>query len=48
VGEILPLLSQLHADELELVARHEEQLANRSAILNRIERLLQLAPKDAT
>ncbi|MDQ1392659.1 MAG: hypothetical protein QOF30_1636, partial [Acidimicrobiaceae bacterium] len=37
-----------HADELELVARHEEQLANRSAILNRIERLLQLAPKDAT
>lgn len=47
VAEILPLLSQLQPDELELVARHEEQLANRSTILNRIQRLLRMSAKNA-
>ena len=46
VAEILPLLSQLQADELEVVAAHEEQLANRSTILNRIHRLLDLGDKN--
>ncbi len=47
VAEILPLLSQLQPDELELVARHEEQLANRSTILNRVQRLLRMSEKNS-
>lgn len=39
VGEILPLLPELDADELELVRQHEERGANRAMILNRIDRL---------
>jgi hypothetical protein len=45
VAEILPLLSQLEPDELEMVAEHEEQLANRSTILNRIDRLLRMSQR---
>jgi hypothetical protein len=45
VAEILPLLSQLEPDELEVVAEHEEQLANRSTILNRIDRLLRMSQR---
>ncbi|HEX3539439.1 MAG TPA: hypothetical protein VHT75_03260 [Acidimicrobiales bacterium] len=46
VAEILPLLSQLRSDELEQVARHEQEGGNRVAILNRIERLLRLSAGD--
>ena len=37
VAEIVPLLSELDADELEVVADHEERGANRATILTRIE-----------
>jgi hypothetical protein len=39
-SEIMPLLPQLYADELELVAERERAGANRGAILDRIEDLL--------
>ena len=43
VGEIVPLLSELDAEELELVAEHEQRGANRASILTRIDtRLLGL------
>jgi hypothetical protein len=40
VSEILPLLPELYDDELELVADHERDGANRASVLNRIEELL--------
>jgi hypothetical protein len=46
-GEILPLLPQLYADELERVADHERATANRGAILERIEELLAPTPAPA-
>ena len=46
VAEILPLLSQLQPGELDVVARHETQLANRTTILNRIARLISLTPNE--
>jgi hypothetical protein len=45
-GEIMPLLPQLYADELERVAEHERAGANRGAILEKIDELL--APTMAT
>lgn len=47
VAEILPLLSQLQADELEVVASHEQQTANRATILGRIERLIELSDPES-
>jgi hypothetical protein len=46
-GEILPLLPQLYADELDRVADHERATANRGAILERIEELLAPTPSPA-
>ena len=40
VAEILPMLSQLTAEELEEVAAHEQAAAGRTTILTRIDRLL--------
>ncbi|HVE94341.1 MAG TPA: hypothetical protein VNB24_05425 [Acidimicrobiales bacterium] len=40
VGEVLPLLPQLYADELDLVAARERSGANRAAVLDRIAELL--------
>jgi hypothetical protein len=48
-GEIMPLLPQLYADELERVAAHERAGANRGAIIEKIEELLAPTPaKKAT
>jgi hypothetical protein len=41
VAEILPLLSELDADELEVVADREERGANRQTILSRVDTLLE-------
>jgi hypothetical protein len=41
VAEILPLLGELDADELEVVADREERGANRQTILNRVDALLE-------
>lgn len=41
VGEVLPLLPQLYADELDLVAARERAGANRAAVLDRIAELLE-------
>jgi len=46
VGEVLPLLPQLYADELELVAEREQAGAGRSAILERVAELLESADLD--
>jgi hypothetical protein len=46
-GEILPLLPQRYADELERVAAHERSTANRGAILERIDELLAPTPAPA-
>ena len=41
VAEILPLLGELDADELEVVSDREERGANRQTILNRVDALLE-------
>ena len=41
VGEVLPLLPQLYADELDLVAARERAGAGRAAVLDRIAELLE-------
>ena len=41
VGEVLPLLPQLYADELDLVAARERAGADRAAVLDRIAELLE-------
>jgi hypothetical protein len=47
VSEILPLLPELYDDELELVADHERDNANRASVLNRIDELLGGEPEPA-
>jgi hypothetical protein len=46
VAEILPLLSELEPDELDQIADHERDGANRNTILNRIERLQRAYAED--
>ena len=46
-SEIMPLLPQLYADELELVAEREKTGANRGAILERIDELTRAASADS-
>jgi hypothetical protein len=46
-NEILPLLPQLYADELERVRDHERGGANRGAILEKIDNLLSPTPAPA-
>ena len=47
VAEILPLLPELDADELEQVRDHEQSSRNRATILSRISQLLASAPAGA-
>jgi hypothetical protein len=47
VAEILPLLPELDADELEQVRDHEQSSRNRATILSRINQLLASAPAGA-
>jgi hypothetical protein len=46
-NEILPLLPQLYADELERVRDHERSGANRGAIIDKIDELLSPTPAPA-